>query len=96
MQLNEENSLMLSRTRVLVVLITLIGTIVLVTNGASVGAMGTGLLLAFFFKLSELVATYGRLSVQEISIFVATSFGFLFLGFNIFLVTAFSWYGMHK
>ena len=37
---------MLSRTRVLVVLITLIGTIVLVTNGASVGAMGTGLLLA--------------------------------------------------
>lgn len=91
-QLNEENAQMLSRTRVLVVAITLVGTIFLVTNGASVGAMGTGVLLAMLFKLSELVATYGRLSTTEIAIFVATSFVFFVLSTAIFFVAVFSWY----
>ena len=54
--------------------------------------MGTGVLLAMLFKLSELVATYGRLSTTEIAIFVATSFVFFVLSTAIFFVAVFSWY----
>jgi hypothetical protein len=91
-KLNEENAQMLSRTRVLVVVITVVGTIFLVTNGASVGAMGTGVLLAMLFKLSELVATYGRSSAQEVATFVATSFAFFVLSCVVFFSAVFSWY----
>ena len=93
--LNTDEAQMLSRTKVLVVVITLVGTIFLVTNGASVGAMGTGVLLAMLFKLSELAAMYRRLSTEEIAVFVAVSILFCVLGSALFLANVWSWYTLH-
>jgi len=71
--LDADEAQLLTRTKRLVLPITVVMTLWLVTNGASFAAMLCGALMALAFKLSELATTYKRMSRKEVAIFVGTS-----------------------
>ena len=63
----------LSRTKALCVVITVVFTLWLVSNGASVATIISAALSALGFKLSELATTYQQKSRKEILLFIAAS-----------------------
>lgn len=83
--LSDAQAQRLSRTKILIVTVVLVGTIWLVDNGASVAAMLSGHGMALAFKLSELSATYGQMSHKDVFIFVATTFAVQTASFNFFV-----------
>lgn len=63
----------LSRSKAMCVVITVVFTLWLVDNGASIATIFSAALCALSFKLSELATTYKHKSGKEIAIFVAVS-----------------------
>ena len=93
--LDDAEARQLSVTKALCVLGTVVFTVWLVTNGASVAAMLAGAGASLCFKLSELATKHARMTWKEIGIFVlvtvATQVFSLAMMFNFIM----SWYEGH-
>ena len=71
--LTDGEARMFGRTKVLCVTATVVYTLWMVWNGASVGALMSGGGVVMVFKLSELASTYKTKTVKEIAAFVAVT-----------------------
>eukprot|EP01043_Picozoa_sp_COSAG02_P058769 COSAG02_NODE_7370_length_3044_cov_2.459762_2_plen_69_part_00 len=67
----------------------------MVTNGASVGAMLAGGVMAFFFKISKLTTKYKRMSALQLVGFVVVTIVVQMMFQSLFLIIVISWYDDH-
>jgi hypothetical protein len=93
--LNRDQARALSLTKVLCSVVAIVGTLYMVTNGASVGAMLAGGVMAFFFKLSELTTKYKTMSPHQMVSFVVVTIVVQFMFQTVFLAIVISWYDDH-
>ena len=93
--LDRDHARALSLTKVLCAVVAVVGTIYMVTNGASVGAMLSGGGMAFFFKLSELTSKYKTMSLLQLVGFVVVTIVVQFVFQSLFLMIVISWYDDH-
>jgi hypothetical protein len=85
--LNDEQARRLSRTKVIVVVVTIFATLWLVDRGAAFGAMLSGGGTVMVFKLSELVTTYENMSCKQIATFVAITLVVQAISMAVFIMT---------
>ena len=95
--LNREQARALSLTKVMCAVVAVVGTIYMVTNGASVGAMLSGAGMAFFFKISELITKYKTMSLLQVAGFVVTTCVIQYAFLQLFLhLVVIAWYDDHE